>query len=278
MQGPTHTGRALFGKVRYGVVLQLFGDAEREMQASDLAHLIPCPVAAVRRELTVLARGHLILKSVRDGRTWYRADRTARLFAALHLLAQEENDLAPAPGGERVRAPSRGPRRVADAAPARRLTADLFDRHYAFIAIAMNEWVLRHMARVYATFESDLVAALVLGEIAHHNVSRLAPALDYDRQRIRDALAGPDALHAMLPCNAFSISEATRIPRETVRRKVKDLVASGWLTRTGRGELFITPEIARHFGSLTFATATDLLEVVDKVRNRVFRHRDDTSG
>ncbi|HZP98995.1 MAG TPA: hypothetical protein VFB13_05615 [Reyranella sp.] len=41
--------------------------------------------------------------------------------------------------------------------------------------------------------------------------------------------------------NTLSISQATGIPRETARRKIKKLIAMGALTDTGRNEFILTP-------------------------------------
>ena len=46
------------------------------------------------------------------------------------------------------------------------------------------------------------------------------------------------------PCNAFSISSSTGIPRETVRRKVARLAELGWIVRDSRGGLTITAKAA----------------------------------
>jgi hypothetical protein len=40
--------------------------------------------------------------------------------------------------------------------------------------------------------------------------------------------------------NARSIADSTGVPRETVRRKVADLVATGWIATTGRNLQFTT--------------------------------------
>jgi len=42
------------------------------------------------------------------------------------------------------------------------------------------------------------------------------------------------------PCNAFSISASTGIPRETVRRKVGQMIRQGLIERDRKGGLTIT--------------------------------------
>ena len=51
----------------------------------------------------------------------------------------------------------------------------------------------------------------------------------------------------MSACNALSISRATGIPRETVRRRVEALVKRGWVRRDGRGHLRVADGLTQHF-------------------------------
>ena len=53
--------------------------------------------------------------------------------------------------------------------------------------------------------------------------------------------AGEVAVFPSLGVNMRSVAESIGAPRESVRRKVGDLVGAGWLKREGR-ELFITAE------------------------------------
>jgi hypothetical protein len=57
------------------------------------------------------------------------------------------------------------------------------------------------------------------------------------------------------PCNALSVSSATGIPRETVRRKVKWLERKGWITVGERGQLAIARSVSRQFSEFDCATA-----------------------
>ncbi len=46
-------------------------------------------------------------------------------------------------------------------------------------------------------------------------------------------------------CNALSIAEATGLPRETVRRKMKRLVEAGFLVRRGTGDYIMQPGLVQ---------------------------------
>ena len=69
------------------------------------------------------------------------------------------------------------------------------------------------------------------------------------------------------PCNAYSISAATDLPRETVRRKIGRLVELGWVTRRDNGHLYVSAAALEHFGSLLNSRAlAELLETTERVR------------
>ena len=131
----------------------------------------------------------------------------------------------------------------------------------------MAAFHLRHLSRLYREFDGDLVMPIILGEIGHYNVMRFFSSDGYVKnpQEIpADVTSDP----LLQPCNAFSISEATGIPRETVRRKVEKLIAMGWLRRDSRGHLFITEKPARHFvPEFNFESLRELLYTSERVRH-----------
>lgn len=120
--------------------------------------------------------------------------------------------------------------------------------HLSAIAQLMNTFHLRHMLRLYAAFDRDLLQAVVLGEVAHHNFSAIRTAArnahELSQLARRRAETGEPPL---LPTNAYSIAEATGIPRETVRRKIDLLVGKRLLRRDESGGLFVTPRARERF-------------------------------
>jgi len=68
-------------------------------------------------------------------------------------------------------------------------------------------------------------------------------------------------------CNAYSLSNATGIPRETVRRKAAELVRRGWITRDEKGGFLVAPEASRHFSAdFNLQSLVDLLETAEALR------------
>ena len=125
-------------------------------------------------------------------------------------------------------------------------------------------FIVRHLVRMYAAFDGDLISAIVLGEVAHHNLSAyIAKAAEARRTGSDAAVHVPDR-NDYLPTNAFSIAQATGIPRQTVRRKVKALVARGWLLEDQRG-LTVGPIPFEHFRQFNADLATDVMETLNVV-------------
>ena len=130
--------------------------------------------------------------------------------------------------------------------------------------LAMNMFIVRHLVRLYAAFDGDLVGAIVLGEVAHHNLSAyVADAATARRTNVSAATPVPSP-DDYLPTNAFSIAQATGIPRQTVRRKVKSLVERGWLIEDRRG-LVVSRVPFDHFSALNAALAADVMETLNVV-------------
>lgn len=131
----------------------------------------------------------------------------------------------------------------------------------------MGWFLLRHLNRVRVAFEGDFLLAIVLGEIAHHNICRY-----YSNGRKTEHARGidlehPDGWPDLESCNAYSLSMATGIPRETVRRKAAELVTRGWVQRDSRGGYRVTAGPSRHFsGDFNVRSLVDLLETADELR------------
>jgi predicted ArsR family transcriptional regulator len=69
------------------------------------------------------------------------------------------------------------------------------------------------------------------------------------------------------PTNAFSISQATGIPRETVRRKIDKLEKKGWVVKNDQGEVFMSETVSEHFTTnFNKRILTELLETSKYIR------------
>lgn len=96
-------------------------------------------------------------------------------------------------------------------------------------------------------FRGDLDLMLVLCVIGDRTLSRAkTPAdLKYEEVLVGRSRHTPDAL------NTRSIADFSDIPRETVRRKVQELMDLGWVKRNEEGYLMATQEAAVDLAPLT---------------------------
>ncbi|MFP4306841.1 MAG: hypothetical protein ACLFRG_11320 [Desulfococcaceae bacterium] len=141
---------------------------------------------------------------------------------------------------------------------------DRYDLRRSEIAVVMGRFFLRYLSLVYRQFEGDFLLPIVLGEIAHHNVFHLFSPTG-------EKIETPQPLERMKkfqPTNAFSISQATGIPRETVRRKIEKLAKKGWIVKNPRGEVFLSESVADHFAQdFNKDILAELLKAADCIRN-----------
>jgi hypothetical protein len=88
---------------------------------------------------------------------------------------------------------------------------------------------------------------MVLGEIANHNVSGFFSKRGSCIDVLKQLETYTERMKHLTPTNAFSVSEATGIPRETVRRKIDKLQEKGWVVKGKKGELFISETVSDYF-------------------------------
>jgi len=128
------------------------------------------------------------------------------------------------------------------------------------LSYLIGRFVTDHLIRAHRLFDGDLTAAVVLATIAQHNVQRFYDEVARDSSLGLDRLveAGKHLPH-LRHCNALSVSAATGIPRETVRRKVKWLGQKGWISIGERGQLEISATVGSDFAAFD-ATMIDRFE------------------
>ena len=143
-----------------------------------------------------------------------------------------------------------------------------YDQHKSLVAIIMARFFLRYLNLLYREFEGDLVLPIVLGEIAHHNIIRLYSLKDDSIEINKQAANYPERMKQLETTNAYSISQATGIPRETVRRKIDKLQQKGWVVKNNRGEVFISETVSDHFTKdLNKKILAELLRASECIRN-----------
>jgi hypothetical protein len=143
-----------------------------------------------------------------------------------------------------------------------------YDQHKNLIAVIMARFFLRYLNLLYRQFEGDLVLPMVLGEIAHHNIIRLYTLKDGCMEINPKAADYPGRMKHLEPTNAYSISQATSIPRETVRRKIDKLQQKGWVVKNDQGEVTLSETVSDHFTKdLNKKILAELLKTSESIRN-----------
>jgi hypothetical protein len=144
-------------------------------------------------------------------------------------------------------------------------------RHFE-VTYVLGRFFTEHLIRVYKAFDGDLTAAIVLGTIGQYNYRRYYDEIGKDAPEGWQSLIARGAhLDYARPCNAMSVSQSTGIPRETVRRKIRQLIARGWLRREGPDELFVTSEPSRHFAEFDLDTLEYFYDAAQKIVELVER-------
>lgn len=124
-----------------------------------------------------------------------------------------------------------------------------YQARHGEIRLHMSHFFLRYLHDLYQAFKGDLALAIVLGEISHHNTARFFSPDQVANESMRTLRESPVHWAGMAGCNAYSVSCATGIPRETVRRKVQLLKKRGWVEEVPKEGLRITQACSDHFGA-----------------------------
>jgi biotin operon repressor len=106
-------------------------------------------------------------------------------------------------------------------------------------------------------FGGDLDRMLVLAIIG----SRTLPSRRIDGLSYEEFVALRRNEEAPAPINLQSIADCSGIPRETVRRKIRDLEALGWIVRRENGYLIASAAAAKDLAPLTEATMKYLVSI-----------------
>ena len=111
-----------------------------------------------------------------------------------------------------------------------------FDRCFGLVTFQMNRHFIDHLLRVGRQTGDDYEAMLIWGVMAHQNVAHLLPPGSDPTSVLneRGRLPSPGAKR---PLRLRDLAQITRIPRETVRRKLEKLEQAGWIVREDDGWL-----------------------------------------
>ncbi len=153
----------------------------------------------------------------------------------------------------------------------RPLTAPILEEPMMASAVA-SKFLINYLCKAYHLFEGDLLMCIVFSEIALGNVGRIMGPLSSQRGKTPaqwQAFIKKIQQEKIISCNALSVSEATGIPRETVRRKVKKLENMGWLLRDGVEKLVVTHKAIDLLHDFSLDTLHELLRASREVQGLI---------
>lgn len=147
----------------------------------------------------------------------------------------------------------------------RELDTQFVREKFGFIWPCHVETLTRFLIECRRHFRGDLDLFLVLCIVGDRTFSRRKTPSDMTFDNFNDPANHPVEAEAL---NARSIADFSGIPRETVRRKVRDLIKLGWILREQDGRLRATDKARIDLMPLT-ETSIDYLVRMARVLKSV---------
>ncbi|MGE0666965.1 MAG: hypothetical protein AB7O49_10455 [Sphingomonadales bacterium] len=142
---------------------------------------------------------------------------------------QDGKAALPGSHGEMAR---RGKRRLKIATPSE------FREKSRLFVYELSECFCRVLPAYSQHVQDDLAKLLIVHALGAANVQRLMAT---SQRNVYESMDDRIPGELQVPANALSIADSTGLPRETVRRKLKELVAGGLVIEDARGGYRIKP-------------------------------------
>ena len=140
-----------------------------------------------------------------------------------------------------------------------------FDRAFGLVAFAMNRHLIDHMLRAQRELQVDFESIVIWGLLAHLNSAHLVPpgsspaSLLDEHGRVKDV--GP----GLRPLRLRDLEQISRMPRETIRRKLAQLEARGYIERSGQGWIYRRDSVDARLIEFNRETARRMLIAAEEV-------------
>jgi DNA-binding transcriptional ArsR family regulator len=140
--------------------------------------------------------------------------------------------------------------------------ADEFGGHSREFMYEFCEMMCKVLPGYSQRFNADLTKVLIVNALAAANVQRLMAS---PQRAVYADLETWIPGELQVPVNALSLAETTGLPRETVRRKLKELLSAGLVMEDERGGYRLQPGAiqAEHLMPLYYASFKALGEVIE---------------
>jgi predicted transcriptional regulator len=135
---------------------------------------------------------------------------------------------------------------------------DFLKARFGYIWPVHNDAFCELLVTLRRHFDGDLDRMLVLAIVASRHLARGR----LDDISYHQLISEEKPEKGPAPINVQSIADYAGIPRETVRRKVRDLEQSGWVKRNDKGLLTVDARAAQELAPATEATLHYLATIV----------------
>lgn len=113
-----------------------------------------------------------------------------------------------------------------------------FDQSFGLIAFAMNRHLIDHMLRTFRELDVDFESLVIWGLLSHLNVAHLVPPGTAPRSTLDERGRFEGAKDGYRPMRLRDLEQISRLPRETIRRKLARLEEKGYVERLDDGWVF----------------------------------------
>lgn len=121
---------------------------------------------------------------------------------------------------------------------------EAYRRSFAIAGFAMNRFLIDHMLRATRLFENDAEAMILFGAVAHLNILHILPPGARPSETLDESgsALGKSPV-ALRPVRVRDLVLITGRPRETIRRRLERLEATGRLRRVVDGYVLNTDTV-----------------------------------
>jgi hypothetical protein len=110
-----------------------------------------------------------------------------------------------------------------------------FDQAFSMIAFALNRHLIDHMLRAMRELDVDFETLVLWGLLSHLNVAHLMPPGSSLDVVLNNSGRLKNPTNAFRPMRLRDLEQVSRLPRETVRRKLNKLKELGYVVQVEGG-------------------------------------------
>lgn len=141
-----------------------------------------------------------------------------------------------------------------------------FDQSFGLIAFAMNRHLIDHMLRSFRELDVDFESLVIWGLLSHLNVAHLVPPGTSPRSTLDERGRFNGGNEGYRPMRLRDLEQVSRLPRETIRRKLAGLEEKGYVQRLDDGWVFSRDAVEPKLREFNRETLRRTLSLGEEVR------------